>query len=140
MRGEPCSPGWRLSALLLGASWVVTLAVACGGGDDVVATHAALDAGAAGGGGGAAAGAAGQETQVPSHSAGAQPRSSVLPCADEARKASQAGALPVPLPVPLRAPAAQAHELNDEVLNLHSGQKGTGAVSAPMANPFEETK
>jgi hypothetical protein len=137
MRGEPCSPGWRLSALLLGASWIVTLAVACGGGgDDVVATHAALGAGGAGGRGGAAASAAGQAAQVPSHSAGAQRRASVQPCTDEARQASQGGALPVPL----RAPAVQAHELSDEALNLPSGQTGTGAVSAPMANPFEETK
>lgn len=137
MRGEPCSPGWRLSSLLLGASWVVTLAVACGGGgDDVVATHDALGAGGAGGGGAAAAGAAGQSSKVPSHSAGALRRASVQPCSDEARQASQGGAFPVPL----REPAVQAHELSDEALNLPSGQTGTGVVSAPMANPFEETK
>lgn len=136
MRGEPCSPGWRLSALLLGASWVVTLAVACGGGDDEVTAHAALDAGGAGGGDGAAAGAAGQTTQVPSHSAGALRTASDQPCADEARRAARGGALPMPL----RASAVQAHELSDEVLNMHSGQTGTGAISAPMANPFEETK
>jgi hypothetical protein len=136
MRGEPCSPGWRLSALLPGASWVVTLAVACGGGDDVVTTDAALGAGRAEGGGGAAAGTAGPSTQGPSQSAGARRRASVRPCADEARQASQGGALPVPL----RAPAVQAHELSDEALDLPSGQTGTGAVRAPMANPFEQTK
>lgn len=53
MRGEPCPPAWRLSALLLGAGWVVTLAAACGdggdGGGDAVAVDAAGHSSAAGG-------------------------------------------------------------------------------------------
>ena len=144
MHGEPSSAAWRLTALLLGASWVVTLAVACGGGDDdVIATPVAT--GAAGSGaradaGGMAVAAAAPQTlaqtqgQAPGHGAGAMPATQLQPCGDESRRPAQFAAVPAHL----RAPVVQGDELGDEALNSPAGRLGAGAAgAAPTANAFE---
>jgi len=138
MRGEPCSPAWRLTALLLGASWVVTLAVACGGGGDgVVATPATVGAvgSASRGDAGerALASAAGQVPQARSPSATSLPTASVQPCTEASRQVVQRAALPTQL----RPPEVQAHELSDEALNLPTGRPGTGAAHTQMADLVE---
>ena len=141
MRGEPCSPAWRLTALLLGASWVVALAVACGGGgDDVVATHGSVGAGGSGSrvdaGKGVLVSAAGQAPQSTSRSATAVPTASVQPCTEAPRQVAQRAALPTPL----WASEAQAHELSDDGVNLPASRPGTGAAHTPMADLLEATK
>ena len=139
MRGEPSSAAWRLTALLLGASWVVTLAVACGGGgDDVIAMPVATGATAAAGSGAraeaAAVAAAAPQPQVPGHNAVAMPAVPLQPCSDESRRPAQLAAVPAHL----RAPAVQGDELGDEALNSPAGRPGAGAAgAAPPANAFE---
>ena len=139
MRGEPSSAAWRLTALLLGASWVVTLAVACGGGgDDVIAMPVATGATAAAGSGAraeaAAVAAAAPQPQVPGHNAVAMPAVPLQPCADASRRQAHLAAAPAHL----RAPAVQGDELGDEALNSPAGRPGAGAAgAAPPANAFE---
>lgn len=136
MRGETCSPAWRMSALLLGTSWVMTLAVACGGGaggggDDVIATSVAT--GVAGSGARTEAGAMGVAA-LPAPTP-AQMRAPLLrPCSDESRRPAQAAAVPAHL----RAPPVHGNGLDDEALNLPAGRQGAGAADAdPLADPFE---
>ena len=143
MRGEPCSPARRLTALMLGASWVVMLAVACGGGgDDVVGTHVTVGAAGSGSRGGAGAGdgmgasAAGQAPQAPSHHATAVLTAPVDAGTDGSRQAATRAALPTQL----RASEVQAHELSDEALNEPAGNPGTGRDHTQMADLLEATK
>lgn len=85
MRGEPCSQAWRTSALLLGASWIVTLAVACGGGgdgdDDVVVTP--VTTGAVGVAAASSRTPAQMQRQTPRHETAALPVRPPQPCNDE---------------------------------------------------------
>jgi len=141
MHGETCSPAWRLTALLLGASWVVTLAVACGGGgDDVVGTHVTASAAGSGSrgdaGDGMGASAAGQAPQAPSHHATAVLTAPVDAGTDGSRQAATRAALPTQL----RASEVQAHELTGEALNEPAGKPGTGAAHTQMADLSEATK
>ncbi len=144
MRGEPCSPAWRLSALLLGASWIVTLAVACGGGgDDVVANPVAT--GVAGSSARTEAGAmavaalppyssAQMQGQTPVRGAATLPAPLLQPCNDESRRPAQ----PAAVPTHLRAPGVQGDGLDDEALNSPAGRPGAGAAGAdPLTDPFE---
>lgn len=140
MHREPSSAAWRLTALLLGASWVVTLAVACGGGGDdviansVVATGATAAAGSGARAEAAAVAAAAPRPQVPGHNAVAMPAVPLQPCSDESRRPAQLAAVPAHL----RAPAVQGDELGDEALNSPAGRPGAGAAgAAPPANAFE---
>ena len=123
MRGPTCSGGWRVAALLLGASWLVTLAVACGGGDDFVAPAAAPAPQAL-----APALALGL-----AQNAAATPATPLQPCADEPRQAAKIAAVPAHL----RAPVVQDHGLSDEALKSPLGDQGASAASVQLADPFE---
>ena len=116
MRDPTCSGGWRVAALLLGASWLVTLAVACGGGDDAVAPAAAPAPQALG----------------LAHNAAATP-TPLQPCADEPRQAAKMAAVPAHL----RAPVVQDHGLSNEALKLPLGEQGASAAGVQLADPFD---
>lgn len=148
MHGEPSSAAWRLTALLLGASWVVTLAVACGGGSDDDVTGNPASNGAAGAAGSSvraeaaamAAVAAAPHTlarapgQAPGPDAAAVPATRLHPCTDESRRPAQFATVPAHL----RAPMVRGDELSDEVLNSPAGHLGAGAAGAdPRTDPFE---
>ena len=147
MRAEPSSAAWRLTALLLGASWVVTLAVACGGGgDDVIAMSVATGAtGAVGSGAraealGLAVAAAAPQTlaqtqgQAPGPGAAAMPATQLQPCSDDSRRPAQLAAVPAHL----RAPVARGDELGDEALNSPGGRpRPEAAGAAPPAEAPE---
>ena len=119
MRGPSCSPLWRVAALLLGASWLVTLAVACGGGDDAVALAPQALAPAL------ALGLA--------QNAAATPATPLQPCADEPRQAAKMAAVPAHL----RAPVVQDHGLSDEALKLPLGEQGASTAGVQPADPFD---
>ena len=123
MRGHTCSGGWRALALLLGVSWLVTLAVACGGGDDAVAP--------------AAAPAPQAQTSALAlglaHNAAAMPTPPLQPCADEPRQAAKMAAVPAHL----RAPVVQDHGLSDEALKSPLGEQGVSAAGVQLADPFD---
>lgn len=143
MRGEPCSPAWRLSALLLGASWVATLAVACGGGDDRAASPDAT--GAAGSdardmpGAMAVAAMAPHTSAVmqdpaPGRGAATLPAPRLQPCIDESSRPAQSAAVPTHL----RAPRVQGDGFDDAELSSPAGRSGAGGPGAdPPADPFE---
>ena len=147
MRAEPSSAAWRLTALLLGASWVVTLAVACGGGgDDVIAMSVATGATSAVGSGaraetlGLAVAAAAPQTlaqtqgQAPGPGAAAMPATQLQPCSDDSRRPAQLAAVPAHL----RAPVARGDELGDEALNSPGGRpRPEAAGAAPPAEAPE---
>lgn len=117
MRGHTCSGGWRVAALLLGASWLVTLAMACGGGDDaVVPAPQALP-----------------QAQAQAYQAAAMPKALLQPCADEPRPAAQLATMSAHL----RAPVVQDHGLSDEALKSPLGEQGTSAAGVQPADPFE---
>ena len=140
MRGHTCSGGWRVAALLLGASWLVTLAVACGGGDDAVAP-APSAAQAAGSSTRAGAGAVvGAGTLAPqalaqalAHQAAAMPVALLQPCADGPRQVAKVAAVPAHR----RPPAEQDHGLGDEALKSPLGAPGAGAAGVQLADPFD---
>ena len=141
MRGETSSPAWRLTALLLGASWVVTLAVACGGGgedvvDALVTTSTVGSGSRVAASAGVVVSAAGQAPQAPPRIASAVATALVPPCTDASRQVAQRAALPTQS----RASAAPADELSDEALNLPAGTPGTGAAHTQMADLSEATK
>ena len=100
MRSEPCSAAWRLTALLLGASWVVTLGVACGGGgDDAIAGSVAATSATGGAGSGApaesaAVPAATSQSQVLGHHAAALSATLLQPCVDDSRRPAHLAAVP----------------------------------------------
>lgn len=144
MRGESCSPAWRLSALLLGASWIVTLAVACGGGgDDLVAS--AVATGAAGRDARDKPGAmtvaaltlhttAQMQGQAPGRGAAMLRAPLLQPCNDESRRPTQSAAVPTHL----RAPRVQGDGLDDAALSSPAGRTDAGGPGAdPPADPFE---
>jgi len=141
-RGEPCSAARRLTALVLGASWLVMLVVACGGGDDdVIATPVAM--GTAGSSARAearamAATAPNTSAQMPAHAPGhvgaTMPAALLQPCSDESRRPAQLAAVPAQL----RSPLVQGDGLGDEALNSLAGRLGAGASdTAPASDPFE---
>ena len=122
MRGPSCSPLWRVAALLLGASWLVTLAVACGGGDDAVAP--------------AAAPAPQAQALAPALALGLANNAAATllqPCADGPRQAAKIAAVPAHL----RAPVLQDHGLSDEALKSPLGDQGASAAGVQPADPFE---
>lgn len=121
MRGDSCSPVWRLAALLLGTNWVVVLAVACGGGEDVGAAPAAASPGVT------------QQLQV--HGATAAPAVVDRPCAGFSHPPRPPAAPPVEVP-PAAVPAP---ELSDQALQLPAGGLDAGAAVARTADPFETT-
>ena len=127
MRGPSCSPLWRVAALLLGASWLVTLAVACGGGDDVVAPAAAPAPQAQ------ALALAPPSAQAQALNAAAMPTPPLQPCADEPRQAAKMAAVPAHL----RAPVVQDHGLSDEALKSPLGEQGVSAAGVQLADPFD---
>jgi hypothetical protein len=144
MRAEPCSPAWRLSTLLLGASWVVALAVACGGGgDDLIASPVAT--GAAGSDARDKPGAmavvalaphttAQMPGQAPGRGAATLPAPLLQPCSDESRRPAQSAAVPTHL----RAPRVQGDGLDDAALSSPAGRTDAGGPGAdPPADPFE---
>ena len=150
MRGPTCSGGWRVAALLLGASWLVTLAVACGGGDDAVgptpsAAHAAGGSSRAGAGAVVGAGTAAPLAQ----NAAATPAALRQPCADEPRQAAQLAVQSAALsavqsavqsatvPAHLRAPAMQDHGLSDEALKSPLGDQGASAAGVQLVDPLQ---
>lgn len=148
MRGEPCSAAWRLSAMLLGASWIVTLAVACGGGGDDVIANSVVATGATGmaGSGGraealAVAGAAPQP-QAAGHHAGAMSAALLQPCADEPRRPAHLAVEPEHLaevPPHLRAPVLR-DELSEAVLSARSGRPNAAAAGAEPPEELIDTK
>ena len=146
MRGHTCSGGWRALALLLGVSWLVTLAVACGGGDDAVAPapSAAQAAGGstrAGAGTGAVVGAgtlappalALALAQALAQPAAAMPAAPLQPCADGPRQVATVAAVPAHR----RPPVEQDHGLSDEALKLPLGDQGASAAGVQLADPFD---
>ena len=138
MHGNTCSGGWRVAALLLGASWLVTLAVACGGGDDAVApapsaAHAAGGSTRAGAGAGVGAGTLAAQALALAHPAAAMPAALLQPCADGPRQVATVAAVPAPL----RPPVEQDHGLSDEALKLPLGAPGASAAGVPLADPFD---
>ena len=138
MRGPTCSGGWRVAALLLGASWLVTLAVACGGGDDAVGTtpsaaHAAGGSSRAGAGAVVGAGTAAPLAQALAQNAAATPAALRQPCADEPRQAAQSATVPAHL----RAPAMQDHGLSDEALKSPLGDQGASAAGVQLVDPLQ---
>ena len=148
MRGPTCSGGWRVAALLLGTSWLVTLAVACGGGDDAVgptpsAAHAAGGSSRAGAGAVVGAGTAAPLAQAPAlaQNAAATPAALRQPCADEPRQAAQSAVQSVvqsaTVPAHLRAPAMQDHGLSDEALKSPLGDQGASAAGVQLVDPLQ---
>ena len=146
MRGHTCSGGWRVAALLLGASWLVTLAVACGGGDDAVApapsaAHAAGGSTRAEAGAGVGAGTLAPQALAlvlapalaPAHHAAAMPAAPLQPCADAPRQALRVAAVPAHL----RPPVVQDHGLSDEALKSPLGDQGASAAGVQLADPFD---
>ncbi len=144
MRSEPCSPAWRLSALLLGASWVATLAVACGGGgNDLAASPVAT--GAAGNDardkpGAMAVAAMAPHTSAlmqdpaPGRGAATLPAPRLQPCIDESSRPAQSAAVPTPV----RTPRVQGDRFDDAALNSPAGRPGAGGPGAdPPVDPFE---
>jgi hypothetical protein len=123
MCGEPCSPAWRLSALLLGAGWVVTLAAACGdGGGDAVAIDAASHSAAAGGDTAIEA-----NLRLQAHAATTLAPAPSQPEASEPHQAAPVAALGE-LP---QVSEVQARELSDEALNSPvGGMAATGEEPA----------
>jgi hypothetical protein len=123
MRGAPCSAAWRLAALLLGASWVVTLVVACGGGDDDPAS---------------AATAVQTSPQIPGQSPGqgaaTLPGHPPQPCTDALRRPTQ----PPPVTEPEPAPQAHGDRRDGAAPDSPAGRPRAGASgAAPPADPFE---
>ena len=146
MRDPTCSGGWRVAALLLGASWLVTLAVACGGGDDTVAptpsaAHAAGGSSRAGAGAVVGAGTAAALAQALAQNAAATPAALRQPCADEPRQAAQSAVQSVvqsaTVPAHLRAPAMQDHGLSDEALKSPLGDQGASAAGVQLVDPLQ---
>ena len=144
MRDPTCSGGWRVAALLLGASWLVTLAVACGGGDDAVgptpsAAHAAGGSSRAGAGAVVGAGTAAPLAQALAlaQNAAATPAALRQPCADEPRQAAQSAAQSATVPAHLRAPAMQDHGLSDEALKSPLGDQGASAAGVQLVDPLQ---
>ena len=146
MRGPSCSGGWRVAALLLGASWLVTLAVACGGGDDAVAptpsaAHAAGGSSRAGAGAVVGAGTAAPLAQALAQNAAATPAALRQPCADEPRQAAlsavQSAVQSATVPAHLRAPAMQDHGLSDEALKSPLGDQGASAAGVQLVDPLQ---
>ena len=140
MRGHTCSGGWRALALLLGASWLVTLAVACGGGDDAatpVPSAAQAAAGSTRAGAGAVVGAGTLAPQALAlalaNQAAAMPSAPLQPCADGPRQVATVAAVPAHL----RPPAEQDHGLSDEALKLPLGDQGASAAGVQPADPFD---
>ena len=144
MRGESCPPAWRLSALLLGAIWIVTLAVACGGGgDDFVASPVetgAADRDARDKPGAMTVAALALHTtaqvqgQAPGRGATTLPAPLLQPCNDESRRPTQSAAVPTHL----RAPRVQGDGLDDAALSSPAGRTDAGGPGAdPPADPFE---
>lgn len=123
MRSPTCSGGWRVAALLLGASWLVTLAVACGGGGDAVAPAAAP------------APQALAQTLAPAwaNNEAAMPATPLQPCADAPRHAAKMAAVPAHL----LAPVVQDHGLSDDALKSPLGEQGASAAGVQAADPFE---
>ena len=133
-----------MAALLLGVSWLVTLAVACGGGDDAAAP-APSAAQAAGGstraGAGAVVGAgtlapqalAQAQAQALAQPAAAMPAAPLQPCADGPRQVATVAAVPAHR----RPPVEQDHGLSDEALKLPLGDQGASAAGVQLADPFD---
>lgn len=148
MRSEPCSAAWRLTALLLGASWVVTLAVACGGGgDDAIAGSVAATSATGGAGSGApaesaAVPAATSQSQVLGHHAAALSATLLQPCVDDSRRPAHLAAVPEHLagvPPHQRAPVLR-DELSDEVLSSRSGRPNAAAAGSEPPEELIEAK
>lgn len=152
MCSAPCCAAWRLAALLLGASWVVTLAVACGGRGDndddnpATATRGVSDStSAASRGAPAEAGAkavAAVAVRVPGGLPGLVPGQGATsltapppsPCSDELRWPAQLAALHAPA----RVPVAQDDGPGGEALNSPAGHPGASVSgAAPPVDPFE---
>ena len=127
-----------MAALLLGASWLVTLAVACGGGDDAAAP-APSAAQAAGGSTRAGAGAVVGTLAPPAlaqamaQPAAAMPAAPLQPCTDGPRQVATVAAVPAHR----RPPVEQDHGLGDEALKWPLGDQGASAAGVQLADPFD---